>query len=158
MAPAALDRSRRYLVPVARLDLPGQPDVVHLSVYEWLDGFQEWATGIALCGYSTTQGALPDGTEVTCDNCLNYKPTYEVAFKRVEARQRAFGTDVPMTVEELRDTLGAIIHGHSRKDTTDWDLNVAMRAVEKHVAYRLNDFLAGRAQGQTPPVEGDQMT
>ncbi|MFF7795625.1 hypothetical protein [Streptomyces sp. NPDC007991] len=46
------------------------------------------------------------------------------------------GSDVPMTTEELRDTLGALIHGHSRRDTTDCDLNSAMRAVEAHVAYR----------------------
>lgn len=46
------------------------------------------------------------------------------------------GSDVPMTTEELRDTLGALITGHSRRDTTDWDLNSAMRAVEEHVTYR----------------------
>jgi hypothetical protein len=73
----SLDRSRRYLAPVARLDLPDQPDVIHLSVYEWLPGFQEWATGPALCGYSTTQGALPVGTQATCAGCLDYQPRYE---------------------------------------------------------------------------------
>ncbi|KPC94475.1 hypothetical protein ADL27_14255 [Streptomyces sp. NRRL F-6602] len=49
------------------------------------------------------------------------------------------GSDVPMTTEELRDTLGALITGHSRHDSTDWDLNSAMRAVEDHVAYRTSD-------------------
>jgi hypothetical protein len=68
------------------------------------------------------------------------------------------GADVPMTAEELRDTLDAIIHGHSRKDSTDWDLNLAMSAVEKHVALRINDFLAKQAQGQTSPSEGDCLT
>lgn len=46
------------------------------------------------------------------------------------------GADVPMTTEELRDTLAQVINGHSRKDKTDWDLNLAMSAVEAHVALR----------------------
>lgn len=68
------------------------------------------------------------------------------------------GGDVPMTTEELRDLLGAIIHGHSHRDTTDWDLNLAMSAIERHVAYRLDDFLAKQAQEQTSPSKGDQVT
>ncbi|MCX4792457.1 hypothetical protein OG369_42540 [Streptomyces sp. NBC_01221] len=68
------------------------------------------------------------------------------------------GVDGPMTTEELRDLLGAIIHGHSRKDSTDWDLNLAMIGVEKHVAYRIEAFLAGQAQEQTSPSKGDQVT
>ncbi|MEU5490314.1 hypothetical protein AB0G98_21565 [Streptomyces sp. NPDC020196] len=72
----AEDRERRHLVPVARLDLPGQPDVIHLSVYQWLPAFQAWATGMAICGYSTRQGALPNAT-VTCPECLEYRPRYE---------------------------------------------------------------------------------
>ncbi|MEU9014301.1 hypothetical protein AB0D12_31930 [Streptomyces sp. NPDC048479] len=72
-----LDRTRRYLRPVARLQLPDQPDLVHLSVYEWLPQWEEWATGLALCGYSTEQGALPDGTAVTCPECEAYRPRYE---------------------------------------------------------------------------------
>lgn len=152
MGAAELDRSRRYLVPVARLPLPDQPNLVHLSVYEWLPQFQEWATGLALCGYSTTQGALPDGIEITCPECLAYKPSYETALDL-----QGLGSDMPMTIEELRDTLAAIIHGHSRKDATDWDLNLAMSAVEAHVVYRIKDFLAKQAQGQTPPIEGDRL-
>lgn len=72
----AEDRDRRYLVPVARLNLAGQPDLIHLSVYQWLPAFQAWATGMAICGYSTQQGALPDAT-VTCSDCLAYQPRYE---------------------------------------------------------------------------------
>lgn len=86
-AEQGLDRSRRYLVPVARLPLSGQPDVVHLSVYGWLDGFEAWATGPALCGYSTAQGALPEGTVVTCESCLGFKASYEAAFERPAAKQ-----------------------------------------------------------------------
>jgi len=72
----AEDRERRYLVPVARLNLAGQPDLIHLSVYQWLPAFQSWATGMAICGYSTQQGALLKAT-VTCPECLAYQPRYE---------------------------------------------------------------------------------
>lgn len=74
---AELDTSRRYLVPVARVDLPDEPNLVHLSVYQWLPRRDAWATGPALCGYSTRQGPLPDGTAVTCRDCLEYRPRYE---------------------------------------------------------------------------------
>ncbi|MFB7738288.1 hypothetical protein ACFC08_28650 [Streptomyces sp. NPDC056112] len=72
-----LDPTRRYLRPVARLPLPDQPDVVHLAVYEWLPMFEAWATGMALCGYSTRQGPLPEGTVVTCARCLEWQPKCE---------------------------------------------------------------------------------
>lgn len=70
------DRERRHLVPVARLNLDGQPDLIHLSVYQWMPAFQVWATGMAICGYSTQQGPLPNAT-VTCPECLKYRPRYE---------------------------------------------------------------------------------
>ncbi|MFD8777572.1 hypothetical protein [Streptomyces sp. NPDC059916] len=73
-----LDKERRYLVPVSRLDRAGQPDVVvHLAVYEWLSMYQEWVTGPALCGYSAQQGPLEAGTVATCQACLEWKPRYE---------------------------------------------------------------------------------
>ena len=72
-----LDRSRRYLVPVNRLNLDGEPDDTHWSVFQWLESFQAWATGPAICGYSTSQGALPDGTAVTCPQCQERRPDYE---------------------------------------------------------------------------------
>jgi len=72
-----LDKGRRYLVPVARLDLSSEPDLVHLSVYKWLPQFEAWATGPGLCGRSTRQGALAGGTTVTCPECLGYQPEYE---------------------------------------------------------------------------------
>lgn len=73
----ALDPGRRYLVPVARLRLPDEPDVVHLSVYEWFPRWNAWATSLALCGYSTEQGPLNEGTEVTCPDCQAYQPKYQ---------------------------------------------------------------------------------
>ena len=45
-----LDKTRRYLRPVARIELPGEPDVVHLSLYEWNERAGMWLTGMALCG------------------------------------------------------------------------------------------------------------
>lgn len=72
-----LDPSRRYLVPVERFEVYAKSDVVCLSVYEWLPDWEEWATGLALCGASAVQGALPESTEVTCSECLAYKPQYE---------------------------------------------------------------------------------
>lgn len=67
---------RRYLVPVARLNLPSEPDVIHLSVYQWLPAFQAWATGMSICGASTQQGPLPKAT-VTCPECLAFRGRYE---------------------------------------------------------------------------------
>lgn len=72
-----LDKTRRYLVPVERLRLPEEPDLVHLSLYEWEPRWEEWLTGLALCGRSTEQGALPDGTEVTCPGCGAYREKYQ---------------------------------------------------------------------------------
>ena len=72
-----LDRSRRYLRPVASIQLPDEPNLVHLSLYEWLPKWEEWATGWALCGGSAEQGALLEGTEVTCPECEAYRPKYE---------------------------------------------------------------------------------
>jgi hypothetical protein len=72
-----LDKSRRYLRPVAPLDLPGVPQETHWSVYEWLPMFQAWATGMSLCGQSMRQGPLPAGTPVTCSRCEEWRPRYE---------------------------------------------------------------------------------
>jgi hypothetical protein len=77
MTTTTLDLGRRYLVPVARLQLPTQPDDTHWSVYQWLPGFEAWATGPAICGYSTAQGPLPNGTAVTCQQCEERRPDYE---------------------------------------------------------------------------------
>ncbi|MFF8992623.1 hypothetical protein ACF09H_22340 [Streptomyces sp. NPDC014983] len=80
-----LDTSRRYLVPVARLELPGEPDLVHLALYQWLPRAEEWVTGLALCGRSTEQGALPDSTAVTCLRCEAYRPKYQAVLDRAPA-------------------------------------------------------------------------
>lgn len=74
-----LDRPRRYLRPVASLDLPGVPDPAetHWAVYEWLPQFEAWATGMSLCGGSMRQGPLPEGTVVTCAGCEEWRPKYE---------------------------------------------------------------------------------
>jgi hypothetical protein len=89
MTETTFDPELRYLVPVGRLLLPDEPDLVHLSLYEWLPRWEEWATGLALCGRSTEQGALPEGTEVTCSYCEAYRPQYQAVLddqrRRVEA-------------------------------------------------------------------------
>ncbi|MFF7190549.1 transcriptional regulator [Streptomyces sp. NPDC008222] len=80
------DKGRRYLVPVGRLLLPSEPDYVHLSLYEWEPRSELWLTGLALCGRSTEQGALPEGTEVTCPNCPLYQDTYRAVLDREAGR------------------------------------------------------------------------
>lgn len=72
-----LDKSRRYLRPVAATIISDDPDGVHLAVYEWMPMFEEWATGPGLCGESMKQGPLPEGTQVTCARCLEWRPKYE---------------------------------------------------------------------------------
>lgn len=73
-----LDKARRYLRPVRATVISDDPDGVHLAVYSWLElGFDAWVTGPGICGESTMQGPLPDGTAVTCASCLAYQPKYE---------------------------------------------------------------------------------
>lgn len=72
-----LDRFRRYLRPVRATIISDDPDGVHLAVYSWLPAFEEWATGPGLCGESMRQGALPEGTAVTCPRCEAWRPRYE---------------------------------------------------------------------------------
>jgi hypothetical protein len=91
-----LDTKRRYLLPVGRLQLPDEPDVVHLALYEWVPRMEGWATGLSLCGASNEEGPLPEGTEVTCPGCQSYQPTYQAvldaqaaaAESEVERRRR----------------------------------------------------------------------
>lgn len=75
--PTELDKAQVYLVPVAHLDLADEPKHVHLSLYSWQERIGAWVTQTGLCGRSTTQGALPEGTEVTCPGCLKWRPVYE---------------------------------------------------------------------------------
>lgn len=77
MQTTGLDKSRRYLVPVRATIISGNPEGVHLSVMEWLPVFEAWATGPGICGESMRQGPLPEGAEVTCPRCLEWKPKYE---------------------------------------------------------------------------------
>jgi hypothetical protein len=74
---AELDRSRRYLRPVRAMSISDDPEGVHLAVYSWLPVFGAWATGPGLCGESMRQGALPEGTPVTCARCEAWRPRYE---------------------------------------------------------------------------------
>ena len=78
----ALDRERRYLVPVDRIRLPDEPDLVHLALYEWQSRGEFWVTGLALCGRSTEQGPLAAGTEATCPDCQAFRPKYQAILDR----------------------------------------------------------------------------
>ena len=75
--PTELDKTRRYLRPVQATIISDDPTGVHLAVYEWLPMFDEWATGMGICGESMKQGPLPEGTAVTCARCLEWQPKYE---------------------------------------------------------------------------------
>ena len=72
-----LDKSLRYLRPVAAMPISEDPNGVHLAVYEWMPRVEAWATGPGLCGESMKQGALPEGTVVTCARCLEWQHKYE---------------------------------------------------------------------------------
>ncbi|MER6092522.1 hypothetical protein [Streptomyces bluensis] len=72
-----LDKTRRYLRPVAATPISDDPDGVHLAVYQWIPQAEAWASGPGLCGESMRQGPLPEGTEVTCVKCLEWRPKYE---------------------------------------------------------------------------------
>jgi hypothetical protein len=68
-----LDRSRRYLRPVAEYG----SEETHWSLYQWLPECDAWATGMSLCGGSMQQGPLPEGTVVSCGRCEEWRPKYE---------------------------------------------------------------------------------
>jgi hypothetical protein len=127
-----LDKCRRYLVPVARLELPGEPDVVHLSS-------EAWATGLALCGRSTRQGVLPVGTVVTCLACEAYRPTYEAVLDR-EGRRPNERPDVPRSpLKDLPDQVRAAVRESGLKQKWIAD---RLHMGEKH----LSQMMTGRAE------------
>jgi hypothetical protein len=91
---AELDRSLRYLKPVPRLSLPGEPDETHLALYGWEDRLDAWVTSSpAICGRSAEQGDLPMDAEVTCPGCLRARPQYEAVLAREN--------DVPPVTERV---------------------------------------------------------
>lgn len=69
----------RRLAPVACVTVWDVPDGVHLSVEEWVPKLGEWVTGLALCGQSAEQGALPPDSVITCRDCKDYRAPYERA-------------------------------------------------------------------------------
>lgn len=81
--PEGLDRSRRYLRPVPRVQLPDEPDVVHLALYGYEPRVDAWVSSSpALCGHSAEQGDLPMDATVTCPRCLACQPQYEAVLER----------------------------------------------------------------------------
>lgn len=81
---AALDRSRRYLVPVARLDLPDEPDHTHLAVLAWEPRVAAWVHGQAICGRTVAQGEVePAG--VCCPGCRTRAAEYTLIVEHGDA-------------------------------------------------------------------------
>jgi ribosome-binding protein aMBF1 (putative translation factor) len=133
-----LDRSRRYLRPVARLRLPEEPDVVHLAMYEWLPSFEAWATGPAICGRSTSQGPLPEGTEVTCTSCQAYEPKYQMALDLQAGMSRKPEPDLVVQGQ---------LHEHVRTAVRDAGLKQKWIADRLHVSEKhLSQILTGRVE------------
>ncbi|MFD5848351.1 helix-turn-helix domain-containing protein [Streptomyces chartreusis] len=133
-----LDRGRRYLRPVARLQLPDEPDLVHLAMYEWLPMFEAWATGPALCGRSTSQGPLPEGTEVTCRSCVDYQPKYQTALDLQAGLRRVPPVSGASAQERLLQQVQMAVKGAGLKRR--W-IAERLHVSDKH----LSQLLTGRA-------------
>lgn len=101
-----LDKARRYLRPVAAYDSAE----VHLSVYSWLAMFEAWATGPGLCGQTMRQGPLPEGTEVTCADCLHYQARYERMLAPGYRPEDDDPDALRVRITGLADTLAAELH------------------------------------------------
>jgi plasmid maintenance system antidote protein VapI len=132
-----LDRSRRYLRPVARLPLAKEPDLVHLALYDWLPGFEAWATGPALCGRSAAQGPLSEGTEATCTSCLAYQPHYQAILDNQAGVSRPVQPGVPVAQGLLREQVRAAVRDSGLKQKWIAD---RLHVSEKH----LSQLLTGR--------------
>ncbi|NUS82714.1 MAG: hypothetical protein HOY75_08170 [Streptomyces sp.] len=129
-----LDRARRYLRPVGRLRLPEEPDLVHLSLYEWLAQFEAWATGLALCGRSTSQGPLPDGTEVTCQSCLAYQPKYQTVLDLESGLSRVPASGPAVRTSLLVQVQSAVRESGLKQKWIAQQLHIG----EKHLSQVLN--------------------
>lgn len=133
-----LDKARRYLRPVAHLKLPDEPDLVHLSLYEWLPSFEAWATGLALCGRSTSQGPLREGTEVTCPSCQTYEPSYQTALDlQAGLTMRTVPEPVPIAQGDLHIQVRAAVRESGLKQKWMAD---RLHVSDKH----LSQLLTGR--------------
>ena len=129
-----LDKTRRYLVPVARLELPGEPDEVHLSIYEWFPRWDDWATSLALCGRSAEQGALPEGTKATCPSCLIYQPNYQKVLDLQSGLSRASGPGPAVQASLLVQVQKAVRESGLKQK---W-IAAHLHTGEKHLSHLLN--------------------
>ncbi|MCW7991288.1 hypothetical protein XF35_40335 [Streptomyces platensis subsp. clarensis] len=77
-----LDVRRRYLVAAGHLQLPAEPEAVHLALYSWQDRLEDWVVGQGLCGRSVDSVPLFGGAAASCGSCLSYLPAYEEALRR----------------------------------------------------------------------------
>ena len=130
------DRQRR-IVPVACVTREGAPDGVHLSLLSWLPQWEAWATGPALCGRSAEQGALPEGTPVTCTgfdgSCESYRDSYQRA---IDGRPTAHEEEVTQLRAEVDRHVNANLAAAERAQREIESLRAEVEAV--HQA-RLNE-------------------
>ncbi|MFJ6215046.1 hypothetical protein ACIQGZ_17175 [Streptomyces sp. NPDC092296] len=99
----------RRLVPVASAMAKGEPDGIHLSALEWVPRLGEYITGMALCGQSAEQGALPDDTPVTCQGCEDYRARHvQVPFGDAEAPIPAAPDTIPASCYWWTDPDGGL--------------------------------------------------
>lgn len=132
-----LDKTRRYLRPVRATVISDDPHGVHLAVYSWLAlGFDAWVTGPGICGESTMQGPLPEGTAVTCPGCLERQGDYE----RYLAPGYRPEDDDPKVLrrrlEEAEASLVRVLAFAAEIDVPDW------RAPGTEVALRIRSAVA----------------
>lgn len=132
-----LDKTRRYLRPVRATIISDDPGGVHLAVYSWLEMFDAWATGPGICGESMRQGPLPEGTEVTCQACEEYRPKCE----RMLAPGYRPEDDDPEVLrkraEDAEDALARVLLFLEDIDDPNW------RAPGSEVALRIRSVAAG---------------
>jgi hypothetical protein len=91
---------------VACSTVTGEPDGIHLSVEEWNARWGEWLTSMALCGRSAEQGALPEGTAVTCAGCEDRRDHYEriLAGRPVAEQERLAEAEAKLRrIEQMAD-------------------------------------------------------
>lgn len=157
-----LDRTKIYLRPVARLDLPGEPDHTHMSTYTWLKPFQSWATGPAICGYSTSQGPLPEDTAVTCPRCQELIPIHMDRLNKVNGGYEFPGQELPertlrkfhLEAEELNGEWVGLIGGKDNLPEVEHQLSYKkqrfperdMRVVEILTIHRVIREIPGKKE------------
>jgi hypothetical protein len=140
---ADLDKTRRYLRPVRATIISDDPYGVHLAVYSWLElGFDAWVTGPGICGESTMQGPLPEGTAVTCAGCLERQADYERYLAPGYLPEDDNPKILRQRLEEAEASLVRVLAFAAEIDDRTW------RAPGTEVALRIRSVVSGeRTEG-----------